>query len=546
MLPYPTSSWSSFNKQRKTTNKYITEKQLLEMKGKRKEESDVTAPWDPLWEYILDDHDDESYLTRKKAPSRSSRRPKETKNESSLLDLFFDNDSEYTDDSRHDYRDEKSNRSKDNKAVVGKRRSQLTEDAGVENSMWDFFSKESKNTPEKIEKSPPLTRAGSGPGRIQTRQIIQVEDESVKSNKKSGLFRRFRKNKDLGSQRTENNKQQVRVTVTQASAPASRTSSMRKTQQQRKEDSMDPFQMFLDVAGRLDPFGSDQDSYTEESGTQDDATELYDLTASGAEMDRLVDEVRCGTPKNEIRLNFKPVGEDSGLDDYFEPIEGAEPISTDLSESSLAAPSPRMISPRVVALSDLDDVKDETPDDVSPVVSDPTFRIFSIDNRKPSECHEATAATPAAAAAPAEQSLPDAKDKAGIQGLGLKRLVCCSVKTYKNVTASTLQPETKMNALPSIPVLSDDVSETPKLVRSNTSTSNGIMRVSSGLLSSTRKPQSFYAYEYSTQEHLDVFYTSMGLKPRSSIVVRKLGGPPPLIPSEMRDEVIVQVDVSTK
>jgi hypothetical protein len=55
-------------------------------------------------------------------------------------------------------------------------------------------------------------------------------------------------------------------------------------------------------------------------------------------------------------------------------------------------------------------------------------------------------------------------------------------------------------------------------------------------------PQPYYAYD-NTQENMDVFYTSMGQKPRSSIVVRKLGDPPPLLPSSMRDEVIIQVDV---
>ncbi len=494
--------------------------------NEKEEDSSDKALWDPLWEYILDDHDsiEEASLTRRKLLSRPARRQKETKNESSLFDLFFDNESDSSQESRYDYRDEKSSRSKDNKSS-SKRRSQLTEDAGVDNSMWAFFSKESKVVQEK---PPPTTVRAT---KLRTRQIIQTEDELQKTNKKSGLFRRFRKSKDPGAVTTDSKKQQVRVTVTQASAPASQASSMKKTQSQ-KQETIDPFQMFLEVAGRLDPFGSDDDSDSE-TATYDDATELYDLTASGAEMDRLVDEVRCGTPKNEILLNFKPTGNDFE-EDQFESIEGREPMITDFGEKSLAESGAQAMSSTVDTISELGSTADEPREGVSKVSSTPSFRNFATDKR---EGPERQVEYP-------RLSHLDFRKKSATQRFGLKRLVCCSVKTHQHDVPPSILMGGKRETLPSIPITSDDASETQKIMGSNSNTSNNLMGVSSDQLVQSRGPQSFYAYEHDTQEHLDVFYTAMGLKPRSSLVVRKLGGPPPLIPSNMRDEVIVQVNVS--
>jgi hypothetical protein len=71
---------------------------------------------------------------------------------------------------------------------------------------------------------------------------------------------------------------------------------------------------------------------------------------------------------------------------------------------------------------------------------------------------------------------------------------------------------------------------------------NGVMGVPSDCFVQSEGPQSLYAYDYDTNEHMDVYYADMNKKASSSLSVRKLG-PPPSLSVESGEKIVIQVEV---
>jgi hypothetical protein len=72
---------------------------------------------------------------------------------------------------------------------------------------------------------------------------------------------------------------------------------------------------------------------------------------------------------------------------------------------------------------------------------------------------------------------------------------------------------------------------------------NGVMGIPSDKFLETKGPQSLYAYDYSSNEHMDVSYSTYSEDPIASLVVRSLGPVPSLLPDAGK-KVIIQVEVS--
>ena len=531
-----------------------------------KDLDDEKAVWDPLWEFILDDHDsvEEDQTWRKSRPR--SRRQQEKERQPGFFDVFFDNESEYSEvddvsfrsgwqDSRDESNIKRSNeKSKSMKSSL-KRRSQLTENAGVDNSMWDFFGMGNNNEGENKNNQ-----------KVQSRQVIQTEAEP-KGNKKGGIFRRFRRKEYEGESAVSSapKKRQVRVTVTEPSMPKAGTTNKTKTKRSktktspRKADAIDPFQLFLEMAGKLDPFASDSDSEASISvpnnHTRDEVetdtdlgTDLYTVTAeSVAEMDRLIEEAREDNLVNEIRLNFKPIHYKSGKEGYEEnfnnsqafkgersivALEDDEDLPEELEENSVASPAPRARINGVGSRLDTIDEEDRGESSLQREMS--AFQSVLGANSRALQDRKRTAGID-------ESFLGMANG--GNRRFGLKRLVCCSIKNHQDEPdLKEDSSEIPRSTLPTTRMVSDKAGDLPKVTSDGSN--SGIMGVSSDHFAQTKGPQSLYAYEYHSEEHLDVFYSAIGAKPRSSMVVRKLGGPPTLLPSPTRSEVIIQVEVS--
>lgn len=567
---------------------------------------------DPLWEFILDDADDsvaEGATWRSKGTSQQNRRAAVNK-EPSFLGGLFGYDSDSSDDTPYENRDESSIK-----------RTGDTRDTSV----WDFFGGGSNepemNTAMKVQKKPTnsKTKKSGIRGRNSTSKFTSRADATSrlaneKREKKSGLFRRLRR-KDASTRNVQNSPKSRKVSVVK---PVNKTTSdkyksapssiLKKTEKQdsdtaggstSKEDGLYPFQLFSEMAEALDPFasdGSDSDSIDTEAAAsrepesvvaeQRDAPE-QSHRGDVAEMDRLVERARSNSNLQEIRLNFKPVAEEqygaeeedidnshrseSDHDRYENPYNFEE---NSIAESSREARS--VDASGTVHVSELVPIQEneihgrsfsrpiDTPIDTDRKINiekeDYTQSIV-IERNTPADKMPTRNGTQYMAVPRLEHNealLKKFDNKTSIKkrSLSMRRLACCSVKARdeKVLPESKLPLPPKVLPLPaaqkqfnqkSTPV--NVVNTVNKSIKERTTdvTSNGqdTARFSELKVVENEGPQSVYDYDHDSQENLDVFYTAMGLKPRSSIVVRKLGGPPPLIVSEYHDEVIVKIQV---
>jgi len=74
---------------------------------------------------------------------------------------------------------------------------------------------------------------------------------------------------------------------------------------------------------------------------------------------------------------------------------------------------------------------------------------------------------------------------------------------------------------------------------------DGVMGLPSDHLERLKGPQSLYAYDYDSSEHMDVSYAKSNQKPRENISVRRLGLPPSLSLSLTGESIVIQVEAST-
>ena len=72
---------------------------------------------------------------------------------------------------------------------------------------------------------------------------------------------------------------------------------------------------------------------------------------------------------------------------------------------------------------------------------------------------------------------------------------------------------------------------------------DGVMGLPSDHLERLKGPQSLYAYDYDSSEHMDVSYAKSNQKPRENISVRRLGLPPSLSLSLTGENIVIQVEV---
>jgi hypothetical protein len=81
------------------------------------------------------------------------------------------------------------------------------------------------------------------------------------------------------------------------------------------------------------------------------------------------------------------------------------------------------------------------------------------------------------------------------------------------------------------------------VIGQNTDLVNGVMGVPSDHLIQSSGPQSLYAYDYDSNENMDVSYTKSNQKARGSISVRSLGPPRSLSWSLGGENIVIQVEV---
>jgi hypothetical protein len=126
---------------------------------------------------------------------------------------------------------------------------------------------------------------------------------------------------------------------------------------------------------------------------------------------------------------------------------------------------------------------------------------------------------------------------------GIWKAVCCSVgkKKHKNDLINRLRKEDVAEVFPTTRMISSG--QTCFITGEKADHVNGVMGVPSDHFVNMEGPHSLYAYDYGSNEHMDVCFTEMNKKPRSSISVRDLGGPPSLSGAFDQDSIVVQIEV---
>jgi hypothetical protein len=366
-----------------------------------------------------------------------------------------------------------------------------------------------------------------------------------------------------------------------------------------------PLMLLFEVAGKLDPWGVEsslgdflsETTESETTGLNDETSESVNsnilLTSSlkTANMESLLEQplpnpnvlepryachpypsrTQEPTYSTEIRLRVDTVGNKVSEEVYERaPVsEGDSEADVDNSQlwgvvgapsvhSSVENSSERMISVYDVSNSRLSfsesSKRSETSDkfvlqesfqtkETEPSTNDNVFQddgLLSEEFRVPRDLHIRTNDG---------ESYLDAEEELfpRNEAKGLWKAVCCNVGN-KNCKSrdrvNHLRKEDAAAVFPTTRMISNGKSRS--ITGQKADLVNGIMGVPSGHFEESKGPQSLYAYDYESNEHMDVFYQDVNQKPRASISVRTLGAPPSISPSTLVESIVVQIEVGRR
>lgn len=390
---------------------------------------------------------------------------------------------------------------------------------------------------------------------------------SPKTKRKGGLFRRFRKAdqfeaevekaKASATERRKKAAEEIRTTESVRPAQRQLTKEVSKTSRNsRNADLLDPIQMFLEVAGKLDPFASDHDSESEsfeslQTGRTDDRTDTDTLT--GTETTESVADSQQRQPQqkrqlqhhqrqpptppvqsgennavNEIRLNFQPVPEDAD-------VAEEEDIQESMDESRQG---PEEVPENTESIGSPEDEEAEALHQVG-TIARPAFPSDEVQRAPP---ENSTMVVPKSS----PTRIDDDQGTASSHQSLFRRLMCCQAKKHlSDEVFHQLGTADAKEVFPATRMVSDDNVDFEAVTGDGADYVNGVMGVPSDRFIYTTGPQSLYEYDYGTYEHMDVFYTVSGLAPRVSMQVRRHNAPPTLNSSLAGHDVVVQIEVRT-
>jgi len=120
-----------------------------------------------------------------------------------------------------------------------------------------------------------------------------------------------------------------------------------------------------------------------------------------------------------------------------------------------------------------------------------------------------------------------------------KKAMCGINNAGRNDFINRLRKSDAAEVFPSSRVIIDG--ETHSII--GHASMNGAMGMHSDRLIESKGPQSVFAYDYDSNENMDIIYTKPNQKPRASIFVRRLGSPPSLSSSLGGENIVIQVEV---
>ena len=541
---------------------------------------------DPIWEYVLDDYEsDHENKRRLRKPVNRRRSQKEAQQEKEKrfdINGFYPTDSNSADDNDNrwqgfDIRDDtedvggawlwgSAEEPTQKKRHPWRRDSQSSQPdlarSGSDGSMWDLF-----NGAEKVQEQPPSvatksclkprSKYSSSSGRVDSKTDMRSTSQSDlyqnqtttedKPKKKSVFWRRSHSQEEHPPPSRKDPEPPLDVST---SKPKRRSSSKAEQHTHAEaETEFDPMSMFLEVADKIvDPWGSDSDSHSQESTlsgsvTSDDKRSDDRSVSSYEEREDTLHKIsRAGQqltiPTNEIRLQYTPVvhGDGDGSEGpYIHPSSVSSVDMTGAMSNLSGASIPITSSEHAMYTSNSFPFYDDERRTVTFFEKDDNSNNGTDITGSPSGDQSLTRDL--------DQDLFDQKQRPK-----LSRLVCCSAKTTAAASVSSLRNlESRDTGItdifPMTRMISDDHTKQASIYGQEADFKNGIMGVSSDRFLETKGPQSLFAYDYDSNEHMDVIYNEFGKPAKRSLFLRKLGPPPALLASSNVDEVVVKVEV---
>jgi hypothetical protein len=553
------------------------------------------ALWDPLWEYVFDDYDVEDEKKQKKAAfGFFSEKTRDEEYEASPRSKKASHRSRKKPDQPEREQDDYSwgwggaeqpeERQNDKSSWLRSKPSARDGNTAYDTdqssrSAWNLMGghENEKKDPDTIIRH--IVKEESGDKAI-------TRDETIEKNKTGPLkklFKRsFRKeepqlnrNKEARSTQAvaftiDDSRQKIRLARSRVvqSKTESRTDRSTTEQSKNNESEASFVSMLFEAAGNLDPWMTDTDSDTRTENT-DDRTEQTD--------DRTTDEMAAGrdtkefpNPRTmsgvtEIRLQHTPTRDPPPEEDTTAQQGKSSRKSTQVSAFSQNSGSIQAVELPETAV-------------LQPVTLERTRGVIggefgagwqsldieastSQDTTSPNPMSRGTA-SPEGALKEKVSRVPFPSDEyfrksnkilqsaaeveaAGVYEApkGLKRLVCCGAKRYiergSEESGEDRKREEMLAMLPRSRMISD---QQTSIVGKRLDAEYDALVVPSDRFLKSKGPQSLYAYDYKSNQHMDVAYKHFSQQHHAAIDCRTHAELPPM-ESPSGDRVIVRVEV---
>ncbi len=515
---------------------------------------------DPLWEFVLDDYDDEnaslfSKFSRKKKKKKKYKNDEKSVGSRSFLSKKKETRAEYRDDIPEEQDGFWDVISGKPPAAARMRRSRSFDGRTSSRGRDNMMSKNNKT------RSSSLTRSQSSVSEADTNE------------KKKRMFskKRFSWN--------QNQKSSDNSSLKEYAAPNARNVKHASLADDRygsktpsHDGTFDPMDLLFQIADKIDPWAYDSDaSFSDDESYTDDEGDRYSHVTSNVGSDtNLSDTQRSRSqsrssrnpktqklnslldpPKEskkeensmtEIRLRVNPVG-NTLSEEVFEKKTNAfgeqegdlRKVPSDEERYNMFATSFDSDSFQKT----LQIMGESTPPMDFETREMRENREMFMNERRMSEKEERRAPTNGRRTdLRTKPSIRDdmSKDSASAKSSGLKKAMCGRKKVDdEDTTASRSKKTDPSEAFPASRMVIDG--ESHLIAESDTASAIiGPMAVSKG-------PQPVFAYDYESNMNMDVIYVKPNHKPRTSISVRKLGTPPPISSVLGADHIVIQVEV---
>jgi hypothetical protein len=422
-----------------------------------------------------------------------------------------------------------------------------------------------------------------------------MENKKEEKSKRRGFFSRIRRkgsatpSEDNEIEEPEKVVIQTKDNVQNPTSPQRVQTLKLKEKQRGNEDDFNPLTMLMEVAEKIDPWGSTSDSEsTSPSAEPSEVTERTDteVVEDGQNQGDVVISKVFPEPRNftEVRLTHTPIRESTlqSNEEAASKLEAARQEAAMLEASRIVRESYEARKMGTVETRVHARLEEPSSDDESsvaygrdrsgnirrrsfaPIILTRTREsVTSVASRRQEGTEAGTIEEQERPEIPSTYSADiffkassDVARNAYVPSTSIEtpgenpknvwqKVVCCSLKNKELDPTSLLLHGTDMSdILPRTRMISDETSGRASIVaKASESRGNDILGLPDNKLLERRGPQNFYNYDYGMNQHMDVQYHKFGLDARSSLVTRRLDLDPSLLGATAGGKLVIQVEV---